>query len=121
MLKFASHRGDGDAIRRAQPVTAEYARPATDADKFRAAGLHQPARVAGFTNEDLGLATLAERIRADGINNPRSVVAGYARSATDADKFRAAGLHQPARSAGFANEDLGQATLAERIRADGIS
>jgi len=65
MLKFASHRSDGDAIRGAQPVIAEYARRATDADKFRAAGLHQPTRVAGLTNEDTGLATLAERIRAD--------------------------------------------------------
>ena len=68
MLEFAGHKSDGDANREAQPMIKEYARRATDADKIGAAGLHQPARVAGLTNEDSGLATMAERIRADGIN-----------------------------------------------------
>ena len=143
-MKIAGFRSFGDIIRRApsmprrrssaraaparadagkkpRSVDAEYARPATDGEKIRAAGLHQPASVAGLTNEDTGLATLAERMISDGINNPRRVVTTYARPATDGEKIRAAGLHQPASVAGLTNQDTGLATLAERMISDGIN
>jgi len=94
---------------------------ATDGEKIRAAGLHQPAAVSGLANKDTGLAPLAERMRSDGINNPRRVAAKRARPATDGEKIRAAGLHQPAAVSGLANKDTGLATLAERMRADGLS
>jgi hypothetical protein len=96
-------------------------RPVTDGEKIRAAGLHQPASVAGLTNRDTGLATLAERMISDGINNPGMVVAEHARPATDGAKIRAAGLHQPASVAGLTNRDTGLATLAQRMKADGLS
>jgi len=94
--------------------------PATDGEKIRAAGLHQPASVAGLTNRDKGTATLAERMISDGINNPKMVIAKPARPATDGERIRAAGLHQPASVAGLTNRDKGTATLAERMRADGL-
>ena len=65
--------------------------------------------------------TRAERTRADGVNKPRSVDAEHARPATDAEKLRAAGLHQPVSVAGLTNTDAGLATMAERMRADGIT
>jgi hypothetical protein len=95
-------------------------RPVTDGEKIRAAGLHQPASVAGLTNSDIGLATLAERMKADGLKNPGMVVAEHARPATDGEKIRAAGLHQSASVAGLTNTDTGLATLAERMKADGL-
>ncbi|NMM22277.1 MAG: hypothetical protein HHJ11_02040 [Phycicoccus sp.] len=61
-----------DATTNPTMVAAEYARPATDGEKIRAAGLHQPASVAGLTNRDTGFATLAERMRADGLNQTTS-------------------------------------------------
>ena len=63
-----AHRARADRINKPGSVGAEYTEPATDAQRLRAAGLHQPASVAGLTNMDTGLATLAERMRADGIN-----------------------------------------------------
>ncbi len=110
-----------DATRKPRSFDAEDGRPATDGERIRAAGLHQPASVAGLTNKDDGRATLAERMISDGINNPARVFAQAARPATDGERIRAAGLHQPASVAGLTNNDDGRATLAERIRADGLS
>ena len=110
-----------DATNNPGMVAADYARPATDGERIRAAGLHQPASVAGLTNKDTGRATLAERMISDRINNPGMVAADYARPATDAAKIRAAGLHQPAWVAGLTNRDTGFATLAQRMKADGLS
>jgi hypothetical protein len=96
--------------------------PVTDGERIRAAGLHQPASIAGLTNNDTGLATLAERMKADGINNPGTVVADHPRRpGTDGERIRAAGVHQPASVAGLTNKDTGLATLAERMKADGLS
>jgi len=110
-----------ETVKKPRFVDAEHARPLTDGQRIRAAGLHQPASVAGLANKDTGRATLAERMISDGINNPGMVVAQPARPATDGQRIRAAGLHQPASVAGLANKDTGRATLAERMRADGLS
>ena len=121
--KWISARAEparADAANKPWSVEAEYPRPATDGERIRAAGLHQPASVAGLTNKDTGLATLAERMISDGINNPRLVIAQYPLPATDGERIRAAGLHQPASVAGLTNQDTGLATLAERMRADGL-
>lgn len=59
--------------------------------------------------------------RADATNNPGTIAADYGRPATDGEKIRAAGLHQPAWAAGLTNRDTGFATLAERMRADGLN
>jgi hypothetical protein len=110
-----------DATEKPRSFDAEDARRATDGERIRAAALHQPAAVAGLTNKDDGRATLAERMISDGINNPARIVTGDARPATDGERIRAAGLHQPAAVARLTNKDDGRATLAERIRADGLS
>ena len=65
-----------DAIKKPRSLGTEYARPATDGEKIRAAGLHQPASVAGLSNEDTGLATLAERMKADGLSQAPSRESG---------------------------------------------
>ena len=91
MLKIAGFRGLGAVTHRA--LSIQYARPST--------------RV--------------ERTRADGVNNPRSVGGENASPVTDAEKLRAAGLHQPASVAGLTNRDAGLATMADRMKADGIS
>ena len=119
MVKLEILKGRSHVTHRARAVVAEYVRSVTRAEKRRAAGLPQPDSVPGLGNNDTGFASIADRSLVEDLNVSLAG-AEYAGSATDADKLRAAGLHQPESVAGLINKDPGLATMAERIRADGI-
>lgn len=73
--------------------------------------------------EDAKLATDAEKIRADDIDQPPSVAGRYDEESvlpTDADKLRADELPQPAAVAGLTDEEGGFTSDARKIRADDL-
>ena len=111
-----------DSAARSGPrVVTDRSDVATDADTIRAAGIYQPAAAAALANRDSGRAPLAQRMRSAGINRTRAAVVEQAGNTTDAVKILAAGLEQPTAIAGLTNADDGHASLAQRIKSDGLN